>query len=1319
MPVSGNEELRVKPVAWHSSDSNAGVPIKKRRFPLIHPPSPPSDAQSPPQGENKLLQKEQSKSFQESSLSNACVATDSSGLTDTHKNSFVEGKKEGSADTKVSSAQSDANSSRIKLQEPSLTFFSGSLDVADSKKTLVPAEKSACQITAGNMELKLAPIEALALNVGKELCCKPKVEVDSRSESSITSGNTELYLGLKEPLVLALAGRQSGDRSQMGQHSEKSSQMSESIDPFSLNLSLSKGKAFSQFKNKEIELNKNRDCRHANRSNWDLNTTMDTWGGSESDAAAGVKNVGLEGLKATDGPHDAKPSVHGAGMMIGGDCSGVLGKQVFEESEYRSNISNPIPNRQQCETEQSIHLHLSPSYLQTDFNNEESGLRRSPAKINSGSVFPKGGLPGTMVSSLSTGNLNALGCRSVKSEPFDDSVNENSNAQVYLKGNIDRSTVKIGATEKCSVEALKLSNISAPNLNVNDCRSIKSEPVHEGNQEIFKTAEGTPHKSVGQVLKCADAPVAPVSIALQMSSSGFLTCSPDLPKNENPLSHVEISTHTKGPNFSGEEACASVEPTTSGMVSASVGHDDKESNISDGIMDDTGSNGLNVDNSQKLWDELPVGSLDEGSVSDEEKIDISADMLEDDSYGSDYDSDGNHVLPYAEDRLYGGEDDDYEDGEVREPLVHTAIEGSICENGEVENVNHGDCDNRNTDFQHSPCEVHLDSSQIEGKDDKVVETCEANIDLSKECFGTFMDEKTDQSNDKKAHLQESCGGEMQTIGTEKGRSVKAVGKKLLDQLGRKDEIKCHEVEQLSDRVTMGDQGTAADQSVDENIKRSNSVDKKDSSLLDTEASLKSDGTAKDSSSGGKQSRIINLFRPSNVSSSYKTRTIPARSLPSRTGRERFTEFVLEGDKLHSRGSRDELYIDSPRKFLRERNQDQSLRNSRLNMGRGRGRGSNRLDALRGDWDTDRTGRGGRKPLNDEVSVFHHPSSRRRSPGGSEVQAARGVQMVRRLRRSISPSKCIGEDGSDIIGLRHNEKFTRGLPGDIVDPMFARSRPPYEEVNDHFLRRSREFSSVHRRGFHHIRSRSPIRPRTRSPGPWSSPRRRSPDVFNRHPELTHRRSPAIYRMERMRSPDRPCFPGDLLARRRGSPPYLPRQSNDLREIDSARDHGHPRSMAFNRRSPSGRVLPRSTRRFDIIDPRERTDNDEYFGEPVHAGRFHELSGDANGDERRKYGERRGPLRSFRPPYTGAESGNFRFHLEDGPRPFRFCPEADSDFQERSNLREREFDRRNKNRLGNAPRGTRSIEEEEGNYRHGGQVWHDDVFDDVSRMKRRRF
>ncbi|KAA8539391.1 hypothetical protein F0562_026083 [Nyssa sinensis] len=1350
MPVSGNEEPGV--IAPQSSSCSAGVPIKKRRFPLVWSPSPlPQEPSSVP-AENDSLQKEQSNPIQESSLSNASLATNSPSFSDAKKNSFSEEKKEGLADTNVNSVQKNVNISRVKVEEPSPTISSGFMDSMDSKEKLVLTEKFSGQKITGNTELHLAPNEALVLNEEKQILSKQKVKGDCKLELSNLPSNTELSLGLKEHLVPAFAG----------QNIVGSCLIPEKLDPSTLCLSLGKEKPISQCGSDDVITNHDGTNLHANRSNWDLNTTMDAWEGSVGNAAAGQATVGFDGLNQTSGALDIKPSICSTGMV---GVSVNSGKQNLGRGESESNfpISSLTPS-QIYKSEDSLHLRLSMSSLYTNFRGEHSG---SSAEVNSGRVVLNSNLLGVLVSS---GKLNAVGCGTVKLEPLDENAKHDF---VGAKGSPMRlldSTAKHEFAEKCGFQAVKLSTSSPQKLVEN--RTIKSEPVQEDNWETHQTREGTSPQSDGKIVQCHDNQ----SLSPQrLYPSALPDCSTELSMSRDVPNQFEYSIYTtKEININMEtpqEACVSVNRVASETASLSVGFEGKESNVCDGTVDTSREEDLNVDDAEtcrlKSMDELPPDSRGngEGSASDEEKINISTDMLEEEAYGSDYESDGNHALVVpmdTEERRYDGEDDEYEDGEVREPLVHAAVDGPIGEKREAENFNLGDCENKNVDSFGLPGDG-IAQSCADKNDSKREDHGETSDDHIKVCVDKgCVVEIADKGVDKYGASQESLTVEVVAGEADERRPIETTQRKPLDQLGKKEVQKGHETEVSFDEANDGSQGTVAavGQAADGNIKGTDGGEIFDSTLSKTETSLNGDDATKDANSGGNRSRIINLPRASNVTSPCKTSSISGRSLPSRNGGERYIDF--EGGKLHPRGNRDEFYVDGPRKFIRERFQDQSFRNPRLNFVRGRGRVSNRLDTLRGDWETDRdfapdiyngatdyqfprhkrpavtdaelecdgyiiaprgaivgTGRGGRKSISDELCSFGHPSARRRSPRGRDGPATRGIQMVHRVPRNVSPSRCTGEVGSDLIGLRPGEKFMRGLPDDVIDPVFTRPQPPFEGVDGQFVRGNRNFSSVQRRGLPRIRSKSPIRYRTRSPGQWTSPRRRSPDGFNGLPDLTHRRSPALYRIERMRSPDHPCFPEEMVARRHGSPPYMSRPSNDLRDMDSGRDHERPRGIIPNGRSPSDRILPRSTRRFDILDPRERTDRDEYFGGPMHPGRFHELGGDGSGDERRKYGERRGPVRSFRPPYNSADDENFRFHVEDGPRPFRFCPESDSEFLERSNLREREFDRRIKNRPVNGPRRTRSIEEQEGNYRHGGQVWHDDGLDDVSHVKRRRF
>ncbi|KAG2723616.1 hypothetical protein I3760_02G178200 [Carya illinoinensis] len=1442
MPVSGNEETGLKPISRQSSDYISGVPMKKRRFPLFCSPSPPlaptlipavslkkeqsdslseehSDSVQKEQSEyiagvpikkrkfplfcspappleptlipalplNKeqsdslseehsgllqkeqsnspskehsdllrkeqsdspskehtdllqrelsdspskehsdllhkeqsdLLQKEQSNLLQKvhssppqgSAMSNASVATSSSGISDVNKKPISEASK-GNIDVfNVALAQSNPKCSRVELEKASIRIHPDSLDNMGSENKLMVAEKSACPITVGKVNLQLAPNEALALNMGKEVHSKENFEGKCKAEIPTVAGNTELRLGVKEHFFPALAVQNSDGRGQNQGTSE----------PGSLNLSLSKGSSSSQCSKNGVELN-NGLQQSANRANWDLNTTMDAWERFASDAASGQAST--DGFNATDRVHDRKPLIC-TNEMIGITASSEQRSHVESENRANLTLSSSLAGRQN-KVVHSLQLGLSQSSLRSQVSQEPSSLS---AKEISGRLVSSMGLPESMAS---TGNLSTVSHRTVKSEPFDDSTKlDNLGTEAKNMGLLNTSR----ALEHEIVDGslTKSSNIST--LEVAGPAAIKTEPVREGSRQALDTVKGTSQVGTSQIGKQVSQGLSNNSFAVAMPAQMSFpavepSCSTGLTIASDVTNHLEHSDFTEGSHLDGEvlpqEACESAMLVASETVAISVCHNDKESSTSVMIANVRAEDG-NADDPEQcrlkhMNDHLPDMRGSEDSVSDEEKINISADILEEDSYSSDYESDGNHRLARVLDTEKDCEEDDYEDGEVREPLVHNAVEEPICEKEVIEPVDHGETDDRKMDI-----------------------------------VGQYGDCDPTSSHD----------------GDGLKRPTRDIQRNPFDQSDSKDCLKEQETELSSEQTTKGNQEAVATvtQELEEDVKKIDLLANTDTRLPNMEASANGDDAAKDANGGGNRSRIINLSRASHASSPGKTGPISARSLPTQAGSERLPDVALEGEKLHPRG-RDESYIDGSGKFSRERHQDLSPRNSRLNFGRGRGRIPSRLDALHGDWDSDRdftsefynvptefhvsrhkyasavanadleynsynippdgaffcTGRGGRKRLNEERAIFRHIPSRRRSPGGRDNPAARGGgQMIRRVPRNVSPGRCVDKDSSEVVGLRHSEKLIRVFHDDAMEPMFTRSQPAYE----HFARGARNFSSVQRRGLPRLHSKSPIRSRSRSPVPWSSPRRRSQDGFDGHPELTHRRSP-IYRMERVRSPDHPsyqkrkkkrspdhpCFPADVMARRHGSPPYLSRTSNDLRDLDSGRDHGHPRSVIPNR-SQSGRILLRN-RRFDVMDPRERTDSDEYFGGVMNTGRLHELGGDANGDERRRFGERRGPARSFRPPYSDADGEGLHLNSDDGPRPFRFCPEDELEFRQRGNLRDREFDRRIKYRPGNAPRRTRSIEEQEANYRRGGgQVWHDDGFDEISRVKRKRF
>lgn len=343
----------------------------------------------------------------------------------------------------------------------------------------------------------------------------------------------------------------------------------------------------------------------------------------------------------------------------------------------------------------------------------------------------------------------------------------------------------------------------------------------------------------------------------------------------------------------------------------------------------------------------------------------------------------------------------------------------------------------------------------------------------------------------------------------------------------------------------------------------------------------------------------------------------------------------------------------------------------------------------------------RRPIHEKLESFRRPPFERGSPVVGEAPMPLRLQMVRRPLRIISPDRCISRGDPDMVIVRHEEKLMRDLPDEMIDPLLP-PRSQYQRVHNPFVRRERSFSPV---------EMSP--PRPCSPCSWPSPGR-SPDQFDVHPELFLRGSQPAFRAERMRSPhQRPCFTDAIMERRHGTP-LIPQLSDEMRMMGPLRDHDRVQPFILNR-SPSGRILQRSTRGFDMIDSRDRVEGDEYYG-PLHSGQFNELVVDGCVSDRRKYRERSRPIHSFRPNEVG-DIERFRLH-DNSYRPHKSHPGADAEVNEKEfRSSPRDFKPYVNNRIGN-PRRLRSVDEYGDNDSFRGEKSGEANLNDTVGLKRGR-
>lgn len=855
-----------------------------------------SDLQTTVESASDLNNKEKSSSDQGASSLNANKPP---VISDASKINLLEVKKESAPAPNANLDLLDKDVSGLKLAElrsPMVNMTSASKVENQTKLLLTGKSASADELSAmvnmvsasmvenktkllltGNSASADVPettVGAVLRSVKKEIRSN-QVEEDCKLKLSTGSGNDKLAFQPKESLILGLAH----------QDAEKNSQIHETVDPSFFSLSISKEKHIREEKSGDASVNNNSKFESSNRSNWDLNTTMDAWEGSIG--VAPLQGTTVSGSGKTTCANNGRPISSASVVRVSGD----KGKQVVGINEPRSNFLNPSVQLNQ-QSEDSLRLTLSSTFRERDFVGELSGLSPEVASRMDVSTNLHSGL-------VSTLNKNSSGVRVVKSEPTDENSKNNSvgasNSSTEL---LDFNAVKREHIEKHNAEAVKLSASSTQELTGE--KSIKSEPRIEVSQELCGTPNSRPKQSTAKFVYSQESGSSsglPMPLTPQKPSPSRLPSSSELSASADVSNQCEHSVHTKEADIGSDSVVQAAADMTPMPVHQRVRDHNIETNEAE-VMNVVDSE---MKRTKEHMHDLPVNG--EGAVSDEEKINISGETMEDESYGSECESDGNQAVgSHLGTQERSVKDDyDYEDGEVRDPLEHSKIQDHTADRFAEDCAKLVDCDNTHSP-PGSPGDTNTDHPHLNDKENESDIHDNTTVECIMESIGTFSNENNEQITAKDGPSDDWSSDGVAAAGAVNKEPCNSSQKKLLDQTGKKSSQESKEKDISCDgTISSGSQTvTTAGEAKGELVKAVNMAEKPNSSLSIVETSLNGNNAAKDSTSGGNKSRIINLPRAS-VTSPCKTRSIPDRLPSSRNGRERYLD--LDGEKFLPRGNR--------------------------------------------------------------------------------------------------------------------------------------------------------------------------------------------------------------------------------------------------------------------------------------------------------------------------------------------------------------------------------------------------------------------------------
>ncbi|CAH2072838.1 unnamed protein product [Thlaspi arvense] len=1023
-------------------------------------------------------------------------------------------------------------------------------------------------------------------------------------------------------------------------------------EPSALDLSLRKGVCAPHNTDFVSTVTKSGNDSGVNRSNWDLNTTMDAW---------------EDGL-------DRKTRVKTTGSFF--NSSNSRGFRDIETSSCRD--TTVIAKSVSEEQKESVGF-ISPRVTLTQFDHQvipacslSLGLSPYPPIEKSPSLSATTSEAGAACTSVSrpvmtAGNVKSVNLRTVKSEVIEES------AQVFPMG-LSINRVKQEVVGRFSKENSSSYGSLKPAAPI----SVKAEPNNFTQSEVVNRKDKSlnhPHTPITQSNQILGLPTSstPYIVPCPSGISSAPTSLNGATRNPCVESYPDYTLNENSGQSSSaafEKPCEALKHGVIRMPCSISGHGDHNHSAS-GVNVSLTEEKILGDSKIIISKELPGNSRGTGEllISDEEKVILSGKELEEEklySYG--FESDCAYDLKKQFGKRYM-----YDDGKVQRPAAviaegngHTEFGGSETEKRDSAVPFHGGSQN---------------CSHVEEKESQPA------------ILGNTVEIASTEVQIKRL-TPEIQSGIFDGSGENEGRIV---------QDGEHSTHKNIHASEVMSGVSTLSGG---------NVENPETVDNSSPVSYKAEISTIDNDDPFAEFTEGSQSRVMNIAQASD-NSPIKTLDASDSFVPLRMERDRVPDFPFEPRRYHSRDS-DESYrfsreryhgkmMRSPRlnfmpdkrRFSDKTEGNLHDRDTKSNFISKFFDGGTKLTVsniqrdshlMNADFEFDNHGstrRGGafmsnfhrgRRPANDDANPFPH-SFTRRNPNFSFTQ--RGPTNK--------------EDASAFHGCRDGEKFSRGLQSNNTEPMFMGQQRPYQGRNG-FGRGRTNFSNNHKRSFPGFRSRSPIRSRERSAGPSSSFRNRSQEDFSGHTDFSHRRSPSGYRMGRNSSPEHSGNPREMGVRRHNSPPYSHRPSNAGRGRGYPRGRGYARGRGYGRdgvsfRKPYDRVVHRNHGNLNNLDPRERVDyGDDFFEGPIHSERF---GVDVNAERRQQFSYRHDGGSSFRPAFNN--DGCAPTSAENGPDAVRFGQDPGIGIVEGQEI-SMEIDEENKNSTENTSGRTRDVEEE---------------------------